>query len=247
MSVSIAILNWNGKAFLRRSIEAALAQTAVVDEIFVIDNDSSDESWMIAEEMGIRLVHADNAHGFITGLNVAFSVATSDKVFFMSNDVFPYKNCLSEMLLRTGIVWPRFYTEQGKELERGKKTIMTAAFLMSRADFKRIGDFDVRLAPAYMEDLDYSIRAKKLGIPLHQCMFAHAIHLTSASFKKAITKRQISKLCRKHRVYVLKKHYHGLRGLLLLSMATCFNIMAEARDIVRSRWVQHKHWNQRSV
>lgn len=204
--LTACVLNYNGKEVLERCLLSIKAQTKQPDEIIVIDNASTDESWKISDKFGIRVVHADNEHKFITGLNVAFSLV-KDICFFISNDVFLDSRCIEHLLEEESqIVWPRFFSENGKEFEKGKRSIMTAAFMMRKETFRMIGKFDTNLAPAYYEDLDYSIRSKKLGITLTQCKFAFCSHHASHSFSKSYHKKAISKICRKNLWYLIKKH-----------------------------------------
>lgn len=54
--ISVVIPAYNSERFIRQAIESILAQTVSVDEIIVIDNNCTDRTVEIAEELGARVV-----------------------------------------------------------------------------------------------------------------------------------------------------------------------------------------------
>ena len=235
--LNVVILNYNGREFLKRSIESVQTQTIKPDNFVVIDNSSTDNSWRIAKDMGVEVCPANNEHQFITGLNAAFSLFSFGHTLFMSNDIFLEEECLADLLSSPyDITWPHCYDENtGFELERGKKTIMTAAFMMKVTTFQKIGPFDTKLAPAYMEDWDYSIRARKLGFTLGQSKMGTATHLVSGTFSKAYKKSEISEFCKDHRIYVIKKHYRGIKREVMLAFTRAIQFLHRKLIALNSR------------
>lgn len=202
----VVILNYNGHYVLKQAIESVMNQSLPAEKIVVLDNKSVDESWRIARIAGLEVVHCDNRYQFISGLNDAFSMFYTD-IFFMSNDMVLDKDCLHHLSRSPfDITWPSSFDKNGKEYESNKKTIMTGAFKMSRFVFDTIGKFDTNLAPAYYEDLDYSIRAKALGFSMGKCKEARLTHQASHSFSKVYNKKAIGALCRRNLWYLIKKH-----------------------------------------
>ena len=63
MQVSAYIPCYNGAATLAGAIEALKRQEPAVDELFVVDNGSTDESVRIAEEAGVRVVRLGRCLG----------------------------------------------------------------------------------------------------------------------------------------------------------------------------------------
>lgn len=63
MRVSAYIPCYNGAATLRFAIEGMKTQERPVDELFVVDNGSADDSARVAEEAGVRVVRLDRCLG----------------------------------------------------------------------------------------------------------------------------------------------------------------------------------------
>lgn len=207
--LSVGILNYNGKDIIGRAVDSVLKQSHKPDEIIVVDNQSTDESWKIIEKDVSRVIHADNQHKFITGLNTVFKQASEDVIMFMENDVVLHRDCIREMILpHNRIVSPAFYHPvTGKKFAvEWYSGFLSACFMMSKSTFEFIGDFDTNLAPAYWEDVDYSIRARRMGFECRKDV-GRAIHYANWSFSKVFTKPQMSGWCRRNAWYVLKKHY----------------------------------------
>jgi len=211
--LTVSILNYNGKGMLEKSVESVLKQEHKPDEIIVVDNNSTDESWKLVEGHVSRVVHADNQHRFITGLNVSFEEANGDTVLFMENDIHLMPDCLREMTDAVGmyskgdIISPHFFDSNFHKYKiEWYAGFLSACFMMHKSTFKKIGPFDINLAPAYWEDVDYSIRARRLGCRTKKGI-GKAIHYANWSFSKVFTKKQMSGWCRRNAWYIAKKHY----------------------------------------
>lgn len=210
--LTVSILNYNGKGILEKSLSSVLKQSHKPDEILIIDNNSTDDSWKIVQKDLTRVVHADNRHQFITGLNVAFKEAKNDTVLFMENDVYLHADLLQEMNWmvnygKSDIVSPHFYDSNFHKFKiEWYSGFLSACFMMRKSTFDFIGTFDTNLAPAYFEDVDYTIRAHQLGFKTKKGV-GKAIHYANWSFSKVYSKKQMSWWCRRNAWYVLKKHY----------------------------------------
>ena len=206
MSISVCILNYLGTGVLHKVVESVKRQTRKPDEIIVVDNGCPYSSWRIVEKDVDRVVHADNEYQFITGLNVAFQEAKSDHVLFMENDVLLHGNCLNEMFYDGGdITNPILYDPMGNRHFTTPFCFLTACFMMKKSTFDFVGDFDKNLAPAYYEDVDYSVRARKFGFTIKKDV-GKAVHLANWSFSKVYSKPAMSQMCKKNFRYLLKKH-----------------------------------------
>lgn len=246
--LTVAVLNYNGMTFLDRCLASIAAQTRQPDEVIVIDNGSTDFSYRLASKYGFVVRHASNEHQLITGLNVALSLA-KEWLFFMQNDVILEPDCFEAFskipLYKVEIYQPVFYKED-REIDNsgmdwrwpgygigrtkkwwGKSTIAdcgmvsTIAFFIHKWVIEKTGEYDSLFAPAYYEDIDWALRAKKYAIPL-LLTTAKAIHLSNTSFSKVMTKKEMSKLCHKNRLKLINKHY---RGLDRLSRVIAINII----------------------
>ena len=240
MSLSIVVLNYNGKEFLPRCLDAVFSQGLPSDrEVLLIDNSSTDKSEVEAHNTFPidSLIRGDNKHQFITGLNLAFKHAKYENVLFVTNDVImqPWSiHKLYSLIIKVpkSLIQPVFYTEAKKIQNAGMEyhwpgyglaetfvsdgpyystdIVTTTAFIMNKSAFKEIGPFDVNFAPGGYEDVDYSLRAKALGYERLVAGSAIATHLTSKSFTPVYGKRGISDICYKNRTYLIDKYYSGL-------------------------------------
>lgn len=208
MSISVAILNYNGNDIIEQCLESVLKQSLKPDEILLIDNNSTDESWKKVEPFVTRVVHASNKYRFITGLNTSFEQSLSDKVLFMENDIKLHGDCLAQMNdSKYDIVSPDFFTSNFHKYKiEWYAGFLSACFMMKRSTFDFVGKFDENLAPAYWEDVDYSIRSHRLGFTTKKGV-GKAIHYANWSFSKVFTKGDMSGWCRRNAWYIAKKHY----------------------------------------
>jgi glycosyltransferase involved in cell wall biosynthesis len=123
--VSIVVNNFNYAAFLRQSIESALAQTHSRSEVVVVDDASTDESRDIIRSFGGRIlpVLQEENCGQAAALNVGFAASRGDIVIFLDADDYLYPSAAA----RVAAVWaPEIGTVQyrlhlvdrsGKEIE----------------------------------------------------------------------------------------------------------------------------------
>ena len=206
--LTVSILNYNGAGIIGKCLDSVLRQTFKPSEILLIDNNSTDNSWKIVEKDVTRVVHADNKFQFITGLNSAFEEASQPVVTFMENDILLDEECLSDMYFsQRDIVSPAFYDINHEKYKvEWYSGFLSACFTMNKSTFEEVGRFDEALAPAYWEDVDYSIRAKRMG---YRCKkdVGKAVHYANWSFSKVFSKKQMSGWCRRNAWYLAKKHY----------------------------------------
>ena len=210
--ITAAILSYNGKEVISDCVNSIHNQSVKPTEILLIDNDSKDDCWKLVESKVDRIVHGNNEHGFITGLNLAFKEARFERVLFVSQDMILHPDCIKELAeypINT-IVEPRTFLPNGKHLHGRiySQNFLTGIFMMSKMVFNYVGEFDVNCAPAFYEDLDYNIRAHRIGVETECGIFAKAIHNHEmGSFHRLYGKKGISYMCRKNFWYVMKKHY----------------------------------------
>lgn len=228
-------------------------------EVQLVDNGSTDFSHEAAYlNYGIdSLIEADNKYGFITGVNESFERAKHGLVFFLSYDVilksFELKNnfhfhfhkrIIQPLIYDMGwrvqnagqsFVWPG-YAVTSKTIKNFKEIpyFSTTAFLMSRESFREIGEFDEDFAPAYYENIDYSIRAKKLGYKFYSTAEIRCFHYTSLAFSKRYSKSKISKFYQINQRKLIRKHYHGLDKWLRLAVTALFNVLFEPVRVIRN-------------
>lgn len=86
--VSIIILNWNGKRFLKKCLNSFKKVKYSPLEIIVVDNNSSDGSQEYVKKFHpqVKLIENKQNQGFATGNNAGFKASTGDFILFLNND-----------------------------------------------------------------------------------------------------------------------------------------------------------------
>lgn len=127
--VSIIIVNWNLKDFLRRCLESVRRfSDGLVVETIVVDNASHDGSvQMIKEEFPeVVLIRNSKNVGFSRANNMAMEVATGRYFFLLNNDTLIFEGSLSSLVKfmdehpDVGICGPRVINEDGTVQIRSK-------------------------------------------------------------------------------------------------------------------------------
>ncbi|MCY3802325.1 MAG: glycosyltransferase family 2 protein [Chloroflexi bacterium] len=98
--VSIAIVNFNGEALLRKNLPDVLRQDYQDFEIIVVDNGSTDGSVKLLEEEfpEVRVVRLEQNAGFAAGVNRAIESSNGDYVATLNNDARPNPDWLSNLV-----------------------------------------------------------------------------------------------------------------------------------------------------
>ncbi len=125
--VSVIILNWNGKRFLKDCLGTLLKQDYPNFEVIFSDNGSSDGSQEFVREKfpSVRIVENGENLGFSGGNNAGIRAARGEYIVLLNNDmVFHRKDCLSELVKaaesdkRIGIVGGMFlWVSQPKRIQ----------------------------------------------------------------------------------------------------------------------------------
>lgn len=200
------VLSWNG----REDTLACLRSLEGEDvHVIVVDNASVDGT--AEAVTGAELIRNERNLGYAGGMNVGIRRALergADAVLLLNNDVEVDPGAiaaLADAAEGTGAVCPvivfaddprrvwyagaRFDPRRGYNgrqltdpIEKATETerICGAAVLMPRKALEQIGDFDEQLF-AYVEDVDWSLRARELGLALLVVPDSTVRHKVSAS------------------------------------------------------------------
>ena len=91
MKTAVVILNYNTEGFLRAFLPRLIESVEKVDnaEVIVADNDSSDDSLAVMEEMfpQVRKIEFDRNYGFTGGYNKAFDQIDSEYFVLINSDI----------------------------------------------------------------------------------------------------------------------------------------------------------------
>lgn len=97
--LSAIVVNWNGRSYLERCLEALLAQVPAPDEVLVVDNHSDDGSreFVAAHFPAVRLLDTGHNGGPCHARNVGAAAANGDLCLFVDNDVVLQPGAIAEL------------------------------------------------------------------------------------------------------------------------------------------------------
>ena len=99
-SVSVIVVNWNGRHHLELCLSSLLAQTYPNFEIILVDNGSTDGSidFVKANFPTVRLIQLPQNQGFASGNNVGIRASTADYIATLNNDTKVDPNWLTALV-----------------------------------------------------------------------------------------------------------------------------------------------------
>ncbi len=182
MKFIAVVVTYNRIGWLKRNIEALLAQTKLPDEIIVVDNASTDGTHEFLQNLSNEKIKIEKlseniggAGGFAYGIKKAIENG-ADWIWIMDDDALPYREALEE------IEWA-ISSSQDKQIDvflskivdsadnKPKRTLVRVftgtfvGFTISKKVVEKIGlpdpDFFI-----YADDYDYCERIKKAGFKL---------------------------------------------------------------------------------
>lgn len=122
--VSVVCVNWNGEAYIERTLTSVLNQSYKPVEIIVVDNLSSDKSVNIIKTRfpQVRMIETGTNLGWPAGLNAGIEASSGEYVVPINNDLWMDDRCIEEMVLavnkdpRFGSVASKVYLDKDKSL-----------------------------------------------------------------------------------------------------------------------------------
>ena len=204
--VAAVVLSWNGRENTLACLRSLEGENV---DVIVVDNASTDGS--ADAITGVEVIRNDRNLGYAGGMNTGIRRALeqgADAVLLLNNDVEVEPGAIDALVAAAdgagavsplivfaddpGSIWyagARFDARsgyQGRQLTawigtvRETDRICGAAVLMPREALERVGLFDEELF-AYAEDVDWSLRARKLGLPVVVTPGGRVRHKVSAS------------------------------------------------------------------
>ncbi|MDD5148720.1 MAG: glycosyltransferase family 2 protein [Candidatus ainarchaeum sp.] len=197
--VSIVVLNWNGKEFIKKCLESIKKfSPAGQYEVIVIDNGSKDGSVEMLQQMKKqgylhKLVLNPENLGFSKGNNQGFEIAEGEFFFMLNNDTEATEGWLENLLKKAEeypeagaigakiIDFPMWEKHDCKILpDRERMTVCGGAMLMRRAAVEKIGVLDdAHFSPIYGEETDWCYRARNAGFRIIETDASIIIHYGS--------------------------------------------------------------------
>ena len=98
--VSVIIVNWNGKKWLKKCLDSLRSQTYKNFEIVFVDNASSDDSIAYVEKNypEVLIVRSDTNLGFACGNNIGIKKSSGDLLLFLNTDTWVESDFLEELV-----------------------------------------------------------------------------------------------------------------------------------------------------
>ena len=102
LGLSVVIPNYNHSSFLREAVESCLNQTRKADEIIIIDDRSTDDSWEIMEDFArrfpsVKIFRNEENEGVVYCMNKGAKKATGDCILFRAADDRLLPDSISEV------------------------------------------------------------------------------------------------------------------------------------------------------
>ncbi len=150
--ISIIIVNYNGKKWLRQCLDSLLKQTYKFYEIIVVDNNSADGSVKFLKKNYKEIVLIENGdnYGFAKGNNIGLKKAKGDYILLLNNDTYVEKDFLNDFLKAFDAI-PHLAIAQSKLiLMKKKNTLDTCSGFWTNTTFLyHVGNHKDKSLPQY--------------------------------------------------------------------------------------------------
>ncbi len=242
-SVSIIIVNYNGKNIITDCLNTVIKTDYPSFEIVVVDNNSNDGSQRILKEKykkQIKLVCTDKNLYFTGGSNLGALKANNQILVFLNSDTEVEPDWLKKLVAchlkngRNSLIQPKILLYKNKKTidNIGGKYIFPGfgkgmrkvgkidyvngtCFLIDKDFFFELGGFDDWFKMHY-EDVDLNLRAQKQSSSVHYCPESIIYHKGSLTVKTKISKQELIYHIRKNRLKTVFKNFQGLNRILRL-------------------------------
>ncbi len=103
MNLSVIIPNYNHGRYLAQAFDAIISQSIRPDEVIIIDDASTDDSWKIISELAcchpsVRPLRNRENRGVVKGLNLGLRLAAGEYVYFAAADDLVFTELFAESL-----------------------------------------------------------------------------------------------------------------------------------------------------
>ncbi len=122
MKVSVIIVNWNGKKFLKNCLSSVFKQTYKNFEVLMVDNASKNDSVEFVKKNfpNVKVIQNNKNYGFAEGNNIGIRKAKGKYIVLLNNDTIVDRNWLEELVKiadsnkRIGMIAPKTLYMNGK-------------------------------------------------------------------------------------------------------------------------------------
>lgn len=233
--LSIIIVSWNGKKWLKDCFDSIYRQTYKNIEIILVDNGSSDGSVLYVRENypKIKIIENERNLGFGRANNIGANNAEGEILFLLNNDtIIEDENFLLKILEykeknKLNITGPKILNFNKEDIYKGRKLsidctgylgwaketfyVEGCAMLIDRELYLVLAGFD-QASFAYSEDIDLCWRAQLYGMKIGVCDDVAIMHYGGGSSETTQLGRKEKHIVPTFRKYEVEKN--NLRNLL---------------------------------
>lgn len=143
--VSVIVLNWNGKKFLKNCLDSLQKVTYSSFEIIIVDNHSTDGSLEFVKKNYPKFTLIENKknYGFAEGNNIGFRVSRGEYILFLNNDTVVTPNFLQPIISdfednpKIGCLQPQIRVLKDKDLLDEVGSFMTFTGFLYHYGFRK--------------------------------------------------------------------------------------------------------------
>ena len=218
--VTIILINWNSYQYTKQCIDSIKKNTSYRPyEIILIDNGSTDGSIEKIEKgfPKIQIIRNSKNKGFSYAVNQGYREGKGECLCQLNTDTLLTEGWLSEMAKamesdkKIGVVGVKEISEQLlsdkaaleeiKKMPNREKSSVPVGWMIRKKMLRDIGYLDVQnFFPAYGEEIDWNLRAKKAGYKIIECSRSLVVHLGSKVSKKGLGEKKQYVLLNAHRL-----------------------------------------------
>lgn len=118
---------------------------------------------------------------------------------------------------------------------RETEFICGCAMLISRDALRKLGPLPEVYYPAYLEDAEYSFRAREAGLPTVYAPRAVLYHKVGSAFRRSYPSPRVTYWQSRHRGYYVRRNFRGWRRWVALSYLGVTKPGRAAMEVLRGR------------
>jgi glycosyltransferase involved in cell wall biosynthesis len=239
--VSIILPTYNGKDFLKKSIESCLKQSYQNIELIIVNDcstDSTEEIILSYADSRIKYIKNETNQRLPKSLNIGFKNASGDYLTWTSDDNYFDENAIAKMALaleeqKVDLVCAPYFTIDNNELITGERTVgkqsdvlidnvVKACFLYKKEVHQKLNGYNPALF--LVEDYDFWIRASFENFKFHQLnekLYYYRFHDNSLTeTRRNDISKALHNLLKEHEVLFREKNKEEfLKAELYLKLA----------------------------
>lgn len=199
-TLAIVIPVYNGGDSFRRCLQSIAQSASHPDELIVVVDGGSDDSWRVAQSYGAQIIRLPDNRGPAKARNVGAQIATSDILFFVDADVTVHVDAIAQVRATfqqqpqlTALIGSyddepgatnflsqyknllHHYTHQ--TASETASTFWGACGAIRRGAFIQVGGFDESYRQPCVEDIELGYRLRRLGYTIRLCKDIQVKHL----------------------------------------------------------------------